>query len=580
MMFVKKKIDKFFHLLHIIFDTSDRRNLLKLIFFMLFGMIFELFGIGLIFPALKLLTDQNFLIKTYDFFGLKELDTISLLILIVFFFIIFFGVKNLYLWVVLKKYSNFLAFYEAKLQSLLYKGYFNKSVSYFKEKNSSDIITNVKEISTFFSSIYLNSLLVVSLEIAMQISILIMLLYFSWQSTVLIFILFGGLSLFIYKFHKTRLIELGLIRNKLSASQLRNIQEGIGGIKEIKLLGRELFFLNQFENNTKKLASANAENGIIAGTPRLIVEFFAICSVSVTIFLFLFIGKSIIEIIPILGLFLLAAYKMIPSFNKILLLMNRIKFSTDAVNRIFNLLEEFKVDYINQEKKELSKKINFNKQIYLKNISFKYPSREKQILKNMNLIVQKNLFVGIGGESGSGKSTLVDIAMGIVKPDEGEIFIDNHSTHNSIDKWQKMIGYVSQNIFLIPNTIKHNIALGLPDDEIDNDLINEVIKKCSLKKFIDSLELGVNTQIGEGGALISGGQQQRIGIARALYNKPQVLFFDEATSALDLEIEKEILNEISNLKKEFTLIFITHREGTLKYCDEKYIIKDGSLIRS
>ena len=119
-----------------------------------------------------------------------------------------------------------------------------------------------------------------------------------------------------------------------------------------------------------------------------------------------------------------------------------------------------------------------------------------------------------------------------------------------------------------------------PDDEIDNDLINEVIKKCSLKKFIDSLELGVNTQIGEGGALISGGQKQRIGIARALYNKPKVLFFDEATSALDLEIEKEILNEISNLKKEFTLIFITHREGTLKYCDEKYIIKDGSLIRS
>ena len=233
-----------------------------------------------------------------------------------------------------------------------------------------------------------------------------------------------------------------------------------------------------------------------------------------------------------------------------------------------------------RKKKELSKKINFNKQIYLKNISFKYPSREKQILKNMNLIVQKNSFIGIGGESGSGKSTLVDIAMGIVKPDEGEIFIDNHSIHNSIDRWQKMIGYVSQNIFLIPNTIKHNIAFGLPDDEIDNDLINEVIKKCSLKKFIDSLELGVNTHIGEGGALISGGQQQRIGIARALYNKPQVLFFDEATSALDLGIEKEILNEISNLKKEFTLIFITHREGTLKYCDEKYIIKDGSLIRS
>tara|TARA_Y100000816_G_C26106258_1_gene588040 strand:+ start:265 stop:1509 length:1245 start_codon:yes stop_codon:yes gene_type:complete len=414
----------------------------------------------------------------------------------------------------------------------------------------------------------------------MQISILILLFYFSWQSTLVIFLLFGGISFFLYSHHKKRLNQLGLMRNELSQFQLRNIQDGIGGIKEIKLLGRESYFLNKFQKNTEKLASANTENSIISGTPRLIVEFFAICSVSTIIILFIFLDKSIIEILPTLGLFFVAAYKMIPSFNKILLLMNRIKFSSDGVKRILNLLNEFK-----SEKNEdiFNKSPNMSpliKDIEIKNISFKYPSRAEQILENVNLKVNKNSFIGIGGASGSGKSTLIDIIMGISKPNSGEVLVDNKSIFNSVANWQKKIGYVSQSIFISPDSIKKNIAFGIPEDEINDDLMNYVIKKCSLEKFINSLEFGLNTQIGEGGSLISGGQKQRIGIARALYNKPEVLIFDEATSALDLEIEKEILDEILNLKKDFTLIFITHRESSLRFCDEKYLLKNKKLVKN
>ena len=415
----------------------------------------------------------------------------------------------------------------------------------------------------------------------MQISILILLFYFNWQSTLVIFLLFGGLTFFLYSHHKKRLNQLGFMRNELSQSQLRNIQDGIGGIKEIKLLGRESYFLNQFHKNTEKLAYANVENSIISGTPRLIIEFFAICSVSTIIILFLFLDKTIIEILPTLGLFFVAAYKMIPSFNKILLLMNRIKFSSDGVKRIFNVLNEFKHE---KNKKEIYNKSTsmapLIKDIKIKNISFKYPNRAEQILENVNLIVNKNSFVGIGGESGSGKSTLIDIIMGILKPNSGEVLVDNRPIFKSVDSWQKKIGYVSQNIFLSPDTIKKNIAFGIPENEINDDLINNVVKKCSLEKFTNSLEFGLNTQIGEGGSLISGGQKQRIGIARALYNNPEVLVFDEATSALDTEIEKEILDEIRNLKKEFTLIFITHRESTLRFCDEKYLLKNKTLVKN
>tara|TARA_B100000963_G_C22619375_1_gene669091 strand:- start:19 stop:1767 length:1749 start_codon:yes stop_codon:yes gene_type:complete len=574
------KRQKFKKILNVAFDSKYKKKLVVTVIFMLCGILLELCGIGLIFPALKLITDQEFLNNAYAFIGVSNLKVTTLLIIITLFFIFFYGFKNFFLWLVLKNYSNFLSTYEAYVQSNLYEGYFKKSVSYFKEKNSSDIIINIKEISSYFSAVYLNSIMIVSIEILLQFSILVMLFYFSWQSTLMIFILFGGLAIFLYSYFQKKLAQLGKIRNELSEEQLRNLQDGIGGIKEIKLLGREIYFLNQFNQNTNKLASVNIQNSIIYGTPRLVIEFFAICSVATIIFTFLILGKSIIEILPTLGLFFVAAYKMIPSFNKVLLMMNRLKYSTDTARRILTVLEEFSLDKNIKLKENSSNSLSFNKDIKIENISFKYPKRPQQILENINLIIQKNSFVGIGGESGSGKSTLIDIIMGIQNPNSGKVLVDDKSIKDALNNWQKKIGYVSQAIYIAPDTIKKNIAFGIPDEKIDNDLINEVIKKCSLEKFINSLEFGLDTHIGEGGSLISGGQKQRIGIARALYDKPEVLVFDEATSALDSDIEQEILNEIYKLKKEFTLIFITHRERALRFCDEKYLLKNKKLIKN
>ena len=577
-MLNQRKI-KFIEILNVLFEIDEKKRLYKLVFLMFLGMILELFGVGLIFPSIKLLTDNEFLSKTYELLKIEKLDNEILILYIVLTYIIFFGFKNFFLWFVLKKYSKFLAKYEAKLQLKLFKGYLNKSISYFKERNSSDIIINIKEISSYFSSVYLASLLNLSLEIILQMSILILLFYFSWQSTLVIFVLFGGLSFVIFKYNKKKLEDLGKLRNEISNFQLQYVQQTIGGIKEIKLMGKEAFFLKNFEKNTFSLADANQRNSIIAGSPRLIIEFFAVCSVSIIVFLFLFIGKSLIEILPVLGLFLVAAYKVIPSFQKILLLVNRIKFSNDMVNRIIKLVNEFKKEKFINDKTLMGNKISLNNEITLNNIFFKYPNRRNPVLENLNLIIKKNSFIGISGESGSGKSTLIDLIMGISIPDNGSIKVDGISIKNSIKEWQKNLGYVSQNIYLLPDTIKNNIAFGIPEDQIDEDLINKVIKKTSLKKFIDSLEFGINTPVGEGGALISGGQKQRIGIARALYNNPKVLIFDEATNSLDLETEKEILNEISLLKNEFTLIFITHKESSIKYCDQRYVINNKNISK-
>ena len=566
--------------LNFVFDPDEKKNLLIVLILMIFGSFLELCSIGLIVPLTKVFTDQEFLNLIYNKVGIAPLDFNLLLFISILIFLLFFLFKNFYLWFVLKKYSFFFSNYEANLQSKLFNGYLKNSVSFFKENNSSEIVTNIISISSFFSSVYLNALILVTIDIIMQVLLLILLLYFSWQSTLLIFIVFGSLAILLYRSSKKKLFEIGKTRNKFSAIQLANVQEAIGGIKEIKLTGRENFFSEKFKKTTDVLANASYKNALIAGTPRLFIEFISVASIASIVMFLLSLGKSFNEIIPILGLFLAAAYKMIPSLNKILFMFNRLKFSADAVNRTVSLLDDFK-KYKNCsfQKSNSQRKIDFTN-LNIKNLHFKYEKRNKIILENININIKKNSFIGIKGESGSGKSTFLDLIMGVVSPTSGQINVDDVPISDIINDWQYSIGYVDQNIFLIPGNITNNIAFGVPDEKIDMKLIREVVEKSSLNKFVDSLDNGLNTNIGEGGAMISGGQRQRIGIARALYNKPKILIFDEATSALDIETENEILNEVNQLKNQITMISISHRANSVRYCDKIFNLQDGSLKSS
>ena len=576
-MYFEQKIKNFNLRLNSFFDSNEKKDLSKVISFMIFGTFLELCGVGLILPMIKIFTDQQFLNSIYVKLEIEPLEFNLLLISSTALFLLFFLLKNFYLWIVLKKYSYFFTKYEANLQSKLFKGYLKKTLAFLKENNSSDIVTNIINISSFFSSVYLNAFILLILDIIMQLSILILLLYFSWESTLLIFVIFGGLALLLYTSSKRKLFLIGQTRNKFSEIQLANLQEAIGGIKEIKLTGRENFFSEKFEQTTNTLADASYQNSVIAGTPRLFIEFISVASIATIVVFLTSLEKTFEEIIPILGLFLAAAYKMIPSLNKILLMFNRLKFSNDAVNKIYYILDDFqKNQKYNSKQKDNRKKIDFN-EVNIKNLSFKYEKRNQIILKDINITFKKNSFTGITGESGTGKSTLIDLIMGINSPTQGQIYLDSIPISKIISDWQYSIGYVDQNIFLTPGNIIKNIGFGIPVEEIDMSLIKEAVRQSSLDKFVDNLENGLETEIGEGGALISGGQRQRIGIARALYNKPKILIFDEATSALDIETENEILNEINKLKSQITMISISHRKNTVRYCDTIFNLQDGIL---
>jgi ABC-type multidrug transport system fused ATPase/permease subunit len=561
----------------LLFNSKEKKELLILSFFVLFGMLLELLSVGLVLPIIKIFTDDNFLSQVYNFFYIYPLEKETLIIYVLLFFLLIFFFKNLFLWIILKKQSYFVSKYQAQLQIKIFKNYLKKTIIFFNSKNSSEIINNIINVTSFFCSVYLSGIIFIILELLILIGLLLVLLYFNFLITIAALLIFGCAVLLIFAINKKTLFNIGRLRNELTERQLQSVQQAIGGIKEIKILGKEAFFLSNFINPTNFLSDINYKSSVISGSPRLIIEFLAVLSFSLAVAIFIFNGTSFIDILPFAGLYLAASYKLVPSFNKILFLGNRLKFSAHTANNLILLLKNSNesVDFHNQ----VTKKINFFNEINIENLSFKYPNRDIEILSNLNLKIKKNSFIGIKGESGVGKSTFVDLMLGLNMPTKGLIKVDGINIKDSIRLWQNSIGYVSQNIFLMSSSIKNNIALGANDLEIDNDLINQAIDKSSLRNFVNKLKNKENSLIGESGSLLSGGQRQRIGIARALYTNPKLLILDEATSSLDLATEKEILSEIQLLKKDITLIFISHRKEALINCDEIFLLKNGSFLK-
>ena len=384
-----------------------------------------------------------------------------------------------------------------------------------------------------------------------------------------IFLIFG------YSFFKitnARIHTYGQERKKYDASISRLILEGYGGSKEIKLLDRSSYFIDQFNfySDQKKRIAANQST--FAQVPRLYIELLAVLSVVGLVAIMLFQEYPTEEIISKVGVFVVAVFRIIPSYSKISAALQNVKFNSVVLDIIYQKLRELKIEEISDEVK-----VEFKKEIKFDSVFFRYSNSEKNVLNNIDFTIKKGRTIGFIGASGSGKSTIIDLLNGLLKPNAGQIRIDNIPLEECLKSWQQKIGYVPQQNFLTDSSIASNIAFGLPEEEIDQIKLSNAIQKAELKKFIDSLPEGVQTKVGERGLQISGGQMQRIGIARALYNDPEVLIFDEATSALDEKTEINVLSAIRELKKSKTIIVITHRKNALKDCDKVYKLDGGVL---
>ena len=394
-------------------------------------------------------------------------------------------------------------------------------------------------------------------------------------------IVIGALAIIIYVFmsnFKVKVSERGKIQNKNIAEYTKWLNQSLGAVKETKILCKENYFLNQFISAYNNYADSVQYYNVISQMPRFFIEALVTIGLLLLIAYKLMIGENAVQIVSLLGVLALAAFRLMPSANRILNLSTTIRYQTPA----FLALKQDLIDtdnLMNNYKNKINTgKIQFNKKIVIEGIEFYYPSNHKTILHKVSFTIPKGKFVGIVGPSGAGKTTFVDILLGLLEPTGGKITVDGVDIFSNIRGWQANLAYVPQSIYLIDGTIKENIALGVAEDEIDDELINEVLHMAELYDFVYSQPDNINTNVGERGVKLSGGQRQRIGIARALYQQPEVLILDEATSALDNETEKSITDTILKLKGKITIIAIAHRTSTLEQCDFKVKFEKGSII--
>jgi ABC-type bacteriocin/lantibiotic exporter with double-glycine peptidase domain len=369
---------------------------------------------------------------------------------------------------------------------------------------------------------------------------------------------------------KKKIYKLGKVRIDSGYSQLKNLQQIFSTIKEIKLKSIEPVFIKIFKINMSDFCNAAKIQGFFLELPKIFVEIvFIFCIILLTLFFKIFNFENI-SLISILGLFVVAAFRAIPSVNRILNATQTIKFLLPSLDNLKDDLNNEKIneEIVNSATSKLNKKLLFENSIDIKNVCYKYPNTNKDVLSNISFSIKKNEYVGVVGQSGSGKSTLLDLIMGLIAPYKGEILIDKVNINNNLISWQNRIGYVSQSVFLIDDSIKNNITFGHNSETVDPNQLIDVCQKAQIYDFINSLDKKFETNVGEKGIKLSGGQIQRLGIARALFSNPDIIIFDEATSSLDLKTENEFLEGLELLRAKVTIIFVSHRKVSLRYCNK------------
>tara|TARA_Y100000385_G_scaffold296_1_gene343 strand:- start:5611 stop:7233 length:1623 start_codon:yes stop_codon:yes gene_type:complete len=539
-------------------------------------MVLEVFGLGILIPAISLLLDPEMIDKTPLISSIRnylsEISNQNFIILFLVAIVVVYLVKALFIVFLTHKQNRFLANINAYISNNLFANYMNQPYSFHLDRNASELLKNI-QIEIAGLSVFFLSLITLFIEGGFTISVLTTLIYIEPIGALSIGLFYGLLSIIFFQFTKNKLKIWGKQRQDLDSQTTKIALEGLGGIKDLLILGKTSFFTDMFSSKKYLKARVNSNHSTFSQLPRFFLEFLSIIGLVSFIILMLFQGKDTTSLISILGVFVAATFRMIPSLNRIISGVQSMKYYSNSLDIIH---KELKIN--NRPNQAISQKTQFNFQndIKLENISFSF-NEDRVILKNINLKIKKGETIGIIGESGSGKSTLIDLILGLHKPTSGQIIIDGVSGLQTNQQWRKKIGFVSQSIYLIDDTIKNNIALGVQENEINDLKIIELLKQVQLEEFIINLKFGVNSKVGERGVQLSGGQRQRIGIARALYHDPDVIILDEATSALDNETEKDVMESFNNLKGVKTIIMIAHRTSTLKDCDFIYKIDKGQV---
>ncbi len=571
-----------------ILPAKDKFKVIVLILFMIFAGILEVLSIGILSGFVAGVADPDLLLKNQYLTNLFKFLNITtdrqILIYGTISLIAIFLFKNLYL--IAYKYlkARFIYNRYRSISSRLFKIYMNVPYSFHLKRNSADLIRNVSPEARAIATNVMLPLLQIATEAIMTLAIIILLLAVEPLVTLFTLIILGGVSALFLKFTKKRMKRHGKKALAERAEIIKTLNEGVGGFKEVTLMNRQAWFIKKFEDSILNLSRAQIFQQATKQSVKPIIETIAIAGILLIAIFLLNQGHSLASLAATLALFALSIKRLLPAINGIISQYNSLRYHSYSVDPIYQDLINLK-DYEYKERREKEEKKDkkedsslLKEKIEVKNLDFKYDSDQELILKNISLTIPQGHAIGLVGATGSGKTTLVDLILGLLKPTSGQIEVDRKDIFKHLADWQENIGYIPQFIYLSDDSIKNNIALGLKEEDIDDKKIKKAIEVSQLTEFINQLPDKENTKIGERGIRLSGGQRQRIGIARALYNNPEVLVMDEATSSLDNVTEKIIIQAIEKLKRNRTIIIIAHRLTTVKNCDNLYILKHGQII--
>jgi ATP-binding cassette, subfamily B, bacterial PglK len=564
-------------ILWFILSATQRRAAIMLFGLMLIGMVLETLGISLVIPLLTLMTKSD-LASQYPVIvpWLERLGNPSHEELIAFAMLVLAGV-----FVVKVMFLIFLAWFQARFISevnssfslRLFAGYLRQPYPFHLQRNSAELIRNtVNQVAQMASA--LQSYLTITTESFVLFGIIVLMLVVEPVGTLIVASAFGIASWGFNRFTRGRIKFWGEKYQSHEKLRLQYLQEGLGAAKDVKLLGCEKEFIDRYQVHNLGAAQINKKRSVLSTLPRFWLEILGITGIVAIVLLMIAQNKSMESLVPTLGLFAVAAFRIMPSGNRILNATQNVRFYLAAFS---NLHKEFSLIEKTLPQKEYSS-LPFKNSLVLEGVCFRYPATEPLVLKDISISIGQGESVGFIGSTGAGKSTLVDVILGLLVPVNGLVKVDGVDIQTNLRGWQDRIGYVPQSIFLTDDTIRRNVAFGLSDENVEDKVIWDCLNSAQLEQFVKGLPEGLDTRIGEGGVRLSGGQRQRVGIARALYHNPSVLVLDEATSSLDTITESDFMDSVCALKGDKTLIIVAHRLTTVEHCDYLFKVGNGEIV--
>ncbi len=555
---------------------KQRSAALVLLGMMIVAMLLEMLGIGLVVPALAFMTRGDAEPSPLMASWLARLGNPTQTQLIMGGLVVLLGVyavKTLFLLVVAYWQSRFVAALQASMGRRLFANYLAQPWTFHLQRNSAELARNILEVQGFGATC--TSLLGTAAESLVLVGIVALLLWFEPLGAMVVGGVLAAATWLFSRFTNPRLVRWGEGRYRHLALLQQHLQQGLGGAKDVKIRGCEAEFVEQYRKHSDIVAHLQARQSLVQQAPRLWLEMLAVVALCLLTAVMLWSGRPSAALIPTLGLFATAAFRLLPSVNRLSQATQNLRYSSSVINVLQRDLA-----LTGPVSLPTSDRIPFRDAIVVDGVTFCFPNNPTPALDNVTIRIPYGSSVGIVGGSGAGKSTAVDILLGLLDPTAGKVTVDGIDIHHQLRGWQNLIGYVPQSIYLCDDSLRRNVAFGVPSERIDEAALDRAIRAASLDTFVATLPAGLETLVGERGVRLSGGQRQRIGIARALYHDPEVLVLDEATSALDTATESDVMAAVNSLHGRKTLVIVAHRLSTVEQCDVLVRLEHGRLVKT